>query len=50
MEGEDIQLLENDFSSSLDEMSMKYLTLYNSFPAFVANLTLTLFENQTIMA
>lgn len=43
------ELLESDFATRLDETLIQHLQRYNSVPAFLANTTLLLFENQTFM-
>lgn len=50
MDGDNIELLESKYALTLDATTMTYLSKYNSFPAFLSNLTLQLFENQTYMA
>lgn len=50
MDGDNIELLESKYALTLDSTTMTYLSKYNSFPAFLSNLTLQLFENQTYMA
>jgi hypothetical protein len=49
MDGDNLSLLETDYAMSLDPQIMMYLNNFHSFPAFLANLTLQLFENQTCM-
>lgn len=47
--GDVLQLLDTPFAEKLDSKSFAYLTTYNSVPAFLANTTLQLFDNQTFM-
>lgn len=49
LQGEDPELLYSEFAESLDPSVMSYLSTYNSVPAFLASVTLQLFENQTMM-
>lgn len=43
------ELLESDFANRMDETLIQHLQRYQSVPAFLANVTLTLFENSTFM-
>ena len=45
----EMTLLESDFANTLQEEIQAYLNRCSSFPAFLANVTLKLFENQTAM-
>lgn len=49
LRGESPELLETDFASRLTPQHLQHLQTYNSVPAFLANLTLELFESQTYM-
>jgi hypothetical protein len=49
MRGDSPELLDTEFASRLDPTLLRYLTNMNSVPAFVAAVTLDLFENQTFM-
>ncbi|DBA03395.1 TPA: hypothetical protein N0F65_002803 [Lagenidium giganteum] len=42
-----LELLESDFCAQIDQRVFAYLTTCRSFPAFLGNLTLHLFERQT---
>lgn len=42
-------LLETDLMNRLDDSLIEHLKRYDSMPAFLANVTLTLFENSTMM-
>ena len=44
-----IKMLENQYSNKLQESVQTYLTAHDSFPAFLASLTLELFHKQTIV-
>ena len=41
------QVLETPFCRRLDKATLEVLTRFNSIPAFLASVTLKLFENQT---
>lgn len=43
------ELLETQFTKSIDPTTMIYLTNYNSVPGFLSTITLQLFENQTYL-
>eukprot|EP01033_Poteriospumella_lacustris_P006623 gene6623-4772_t len=43
------ELLESDYANRMDETLIQHLQRYQSVPAFLANVTLTLFENSTFM-
>ena len=43
----EIQLLETEFSNTLDDLIDAYLRLENSYPAFLSAITLDLFNRQT---
>ncbi|XP_033117765.1 mitotic spindle assembly checkpoint protein MAD1-like [Anneissia japonica] len=45
----DMQLLENEFSSTLGDFIKTYLQQQQSIPAFLSNITLDLFSKQTII-
>jgi mitotic spindle assembly checkpoint protein MAD1 len=45
-----IKLLENDYSEKLTDLLQTYLKQHDSFPAFLASLTLDLFHKQTHVA
>lgn len=47
--GEVLELLETPFASKLDSKLFTLLNTSNSIPAFLSNVTLELFENQTFM-
>ena len=47
--GGGLELLETDFCSRIDESDFAYLRRCNSVPAFLSTITLSLFENQTLM-
>ena len=49
MRGEALELLDSEFASRLDSKFFTLLTQSNSVPAFLSNITLELFENQTFM-
>lgn len=44
----DLQLVESDYSNTLAEMIHVYLGEHASVPLFLSNLTVQLFNNQTI--
>jgi hypothetical protein len=48
--GDTLDLLESDYAKRLDPKNFAYLTMYKSFPAFLGQLTLDLFDKQTVMA
>jgi mitotic spindle assembly checkpoint protein MAD1 len=43
------ELLESEFANRMEETLIQHLQRYQSVPAFLANVTLTLFENSTFM-
>jgi mitotic spindle assembly checkpoint protein MAD1 len=43
------ELLESEFANRIDETLIQHLQRYQSVPAFLANVTMTLFENSTFM-
>ncbi|CAG2121442.1 unnamed protein product [Medioppia subpectinata] len=45
-----IKMLENQYSNKLQDSVQTYLTTHDSFPAFLASLTLELFHKQTIVS
>jgi mitotic spindle assembly checkpoint protein MAD1 len=47
--GETLELLETPFASKIDPKLFSYLNRSNSVPAFLSNVTIELFENQTFM-
>lgn len=47
--GSDLQLLETPFAGKVDPRFFSMLSGSNSVPAFLSNVTLELFENQTFM-
>mmetsp|Transcript_9713 Transcript_9713/g.16242 ORF Transcript_9713/g.16242 Transcript_9713/m.16242 type:complete len:209 (+) Transcript_9713:53-679(+) len=49
LRGDAPELLDTEFASTLDPRLLTYLTTSNSVPAFLASVTLELFENQTFM-
>jgi len=49
MRGDCPELLDTEFAARLDPSLLRYLTDLNSVPAFVAAVTLNLFESQTFM-
>jgi len=49
LRNEQPELLETDFVSSLSPDHLQYLNRTGSIPAFLANLTLELFESQTMV-
>jgi hypothetical protein len=44
-----LHLIVTDFTKTLDTRITAYLTRFHSFPAFLANVTLDLFERQTFL-
>ena len=45
--GESLELLDTPFASRMDAKLFAYLTSCNSVPAFLASVTMELFDNQT---
>lgn len=43
------ELLETQFTKTIDPTSMVYLTNFNSVPVFLSTITQQLFENQTFL-
>jgi mitotic spindle assembly checkpoint protein MAD1 len=44
----ELELMESDFGKRVDPHVFAYLSNFNSFPAFLAALTMDLFEKQTM--
>ena len=47
--GDNLELIETPFAGKLDPRFFSILSVSNSVPAFLSNVTLDLFENQTFM-
>eukprot|EP01035_Chromulina_nebulosa_P020547 gene20547-26648_t len=47
--GDTLELLETPYTTKLDSKHFQYLNSFHSVPAFLANITIDLLENQTFM-
>ena len=46
----DVQMMQNEYTATLDDKIDTYLKTYNSIPAFLSSLTLDLFSRQTLVS
>ena len=48
-EDDKLQLLESEYAKTIDPQSFQYLNVCHSIPAFLSNVTLSLFDKQTFL-